>query len=846
MKNLWKFSLIALAIFSIASCDDDDEKNLEPTVPTTLSPINKATEVPKTITLNWKTSTDPEKTMVKYTLFVGSNEELADEDIEAKNLTESEYEISLKGHTTYFWKVLAQDAEGLTNESAVFSFTTDNSAPVKPTASFPEHEKVDVDQTVAFAWTAATDDDGDEIKYDLFVAETNVFVDADKKATDITLTTFEVADLKSNTQYFWKVVAKDTEGVSVESIIYNFTTQNGLPTISSGGFPENKAKDIEKVITFKWSESVDDKGAVKYNLFLSKKNTFADEDIIGKDLTTNEFTAEALEGHTEYFWKVNIVDSEGASVDSEVYSFTTINSLPSKAIAVSPANNATIDLEDITCKWTASVDADKDALKYDFYLSDSNVFTDEDVKGKDLTEVQFEVTSLKDKTQYFWKVVTKDSEGASVESDVFNFTTDYTAPVTVTITEPFQLIYEEQLYVNVAWTTSIEGLKHDVYVTANSEFAESDLKKADVEGLIFQVAGLDFESDYKVKVVAKNEAGERFSSEIYDLRTIAFKSEASGRPSHIKPANNFDGIPSEFEWSAVGKGVKYDLIVSPNSNFSAPIFEKKDMLETSVTVDLSAVAKGDVKYYWRVTARGEQGDPKTSFMSNFLKNLAINLEMGTFTDTRDSHEYKTVTFKGKTWLAENFAYLPYFADETADEKKCSVYGVPIVKPMFGGAGWVMPTIEEAKAHENFAKYGVMYSAYALESIVPDGWHVATDEEWKEIEKLSGVDENDLDYSGSSYRGETVHKFLSTSAGWTNTPAATDKFKLGIKPGGYNKVLEEIGEGRYTYFWTNSFKMNPFSGTKSYFHRIFSNKKTGVGRNTNKVSDTRMYIRLVKD
>jgi len=548
MKNLWKFSLIALAMLSIVSCEDDDAKNMEPSIPTTLSPANEAENVAKTITLNWKTSEDPEKTMVKYTLFVGTKAELTDEDIKAKDLAETEYEITLNGHTTYFWKVVAKDAEGLAAESAVFSFTTDNSAPAKSVGSFPAHEAADVAKTVAFAWSAATDEDGDAVKYDLFVAESNVFADADKKASEIAENSFEVEALKAHTQYFWKVVATDAQGVSVVSDVYSFTTVNALPTKS----------EITEVV-------------------------------------------ETLEND-----KINLL-----------------------------------------VKWTASTDADEDEVKYDLYVSADDVFEADDIVAADISETEY---TLEDASGY---------------------------------------------------------------------------------------------TNYSIKVVSK------------------------------------DGV---------------------------------DAVSTETKMHKTQMIEGE-----------------------------IYLEEGTFTDARDNHKYKTVTINGTTWMAENLAFLPFFVDPDADEKKCSVYGKPIVAAV-GQQDFVEPTIEEAKAHENYAKYGVMYSAYMVEDLAPEGWHVATDEEWMALEKLSGMSESDIDWTG--YRGSTLHKFLSKTSTWENDPAPTDELGLNIMPGGYNKVLEDAGENAYTYFWTGSSMTNMF-GTK-FWNRAFSGSRTGVNRGKTKSSTYKMYVRLVKD
>jgi len=540
-------------MLSVFSCEDSEEAiNREPSVPGILIPLDEAKDVVKDIVLRWSKSTDPEKAEVKYDVYLGTKAELTKEDIKSKAQSGTEYQATLSGHAVYFWKLVATDADGVSSETAVFTFETENSAPEKSVASFPLHEAVDVAKTVAFEWSTATDSDGDPVKYDFFLSETSTFATAE--ATDLTSNTFEKADLKAHTQYFWKVVAKDAEGVAVESDIYSFTTMNSLPT----------------------------------------------QAIIEADVV------ETLEEE-----KINFL-----------------------------------------VKWSASTDADGDAVVYDVYISGDETFEDNDKVASDITETEY--------------------------------------------------------------------------------------KKMNAAGF----------TNYSIKVVAK------------------------------------DGIAS---------------------------------------ID------SEVKMH------------KTQ-----MKAGVIYLEEGTFTDSRDNHEYKTVTINGTTWMAENLAYLPYFINDTEDGKKCSVYGKPIVAG-FGQSDFVMPTIEEAKAHNNFAKYGVMYSAYMLEDIAPDGWHVATDEEWMELERLSGMEENDIDWT--SYRGSTMHKFLGTESTWaegkmTLDPAPSDDFKLNIKPGGYNKTLEDAGLESYTYFWTSTCIENMFG--KKYWNRAFNGTKTGVNRGNTKSAAYKMYVRLVKD
>lgn len=57
---------------------------------------------------------------------------------------------------------------------------------------------------------------------------------------------------------------------------------------------------------------------------------------------------------------------------------------------------------------------------------------------------------------------------------------------------------------------------------------------------------------------------------------------------------------------------------------------------------------------------------------------------------------------------------------------------------------------------NVSSYGRLYNWFVVHdsrNIAPEGWHVATDEEWKDLEKHLGMNPSDIDYIGFRGRDE---------------------------------------------------------------------------------------------
>lgn len=121
------------------------------------------------------------------------------------------------------------------------------------------------------------------------------------------------------------------------------------------------------------------------------------------------------------------------------------------------------------------------------------------------------------------------------------------------------------------------------------------------------------------------------------------------------------------------------------------------------------------------------------------QNQDSNIEYGEFTDPRDNHTYKTVKIGDQVWLAENFAYVPYVCQP--DSFNCGIW----VYDYTGDNASVAQETPEYK------KYGALYSWNTAREVAPEGWHLPSDQEWKELEKNLGIDSSDIE--NKEWRGE---------------------------------------------------------------------------------------------
>ncbi len=228
------------------------------------------------------------------------------------------------------------------------------------------------------------------------------------------------------------------------------------------------------------------------------------------------------------------------------------------------------------------------------------------------------------------------------------------------------------------------------------------------------------------------------------------------------------------------------------------------------------------------------------FMSIFLfvachKNEnERTLETGSVTD-KDGNTYATVKIGDDWWMAENLKVTVY-RDSSAIHQ---------IAATESDSSWASQE-NGAYTFTNDTLYGLLYNYSAVmdpRGIAPSGWHIATDEEWKQLEKEIGMSEDQSNKLG--WRGTNEAEKLAPlySKGWPEGSElfGLDEYKFMALPGGcrlFNGILNT--QNNTAFWWTQSSE----NSDEAWYRYMDSNQDRIFRQHTYKGYG--MSIRCVKD
>ena len=195
-------------------------------------------------------------------------------------------------------------------------------------------------------------------------------------------------------------------------------------------------------------------------------------------------------------------------------------------------------------------------------------------------------------------------------------------------------------------------------------------------------------------------------------------------------------------------------------------------------------------------------------------------EQGMVVYDLDSNLYHVVQLGNQYWLKENLRTTQYsdttriptgLSSEEWSKTKEGAYAVYDDKPV------------------NRARYGLLYNGYAVASgkLCPEGWHVATDADWRELEKFLGIPGQELERTGE--RGDIAPK-MKTTHDWNPSAFTGDNSSgLSILPAGARLDNGEYSTlNQYGNFWTSTVYDDRYGLLYLWNHHVHYNTNA-VGR-----------------
>jgi hypothetical protein len=245
---------------------------------------------------------------------------------------------SLQGNTEYYWRVSGINAFGSGPWSEIRSFRTVVTAPTEaPFLATPASFATGVAMPVALTWGAVPG----AATYRVQVSTTPDFAALVFENTGVAATSVTATGLGGNSDYYWRVAARNTAGTGPNSSIWKFTTgalpPPEMPTLTA---PVAFETGVIQGRVMSWTDAA---LATSYRVQVSLSTGFAANVLDDSTMTTARRTlAGTLQPLTVYYWRVRAKNAAGVSAWTAPWSFTTAAQLPN-AVLEGPSLSRVLD-----------------------------------------------------------------------------------------------------------------------------------------------------------------------------------------------------------------------------------------------------------------------------------------------------------------------------------------------------------------------------------------------------------------------------------------------------------------------------------------------------------------------
>ena len=283
--------------------------------PTLTSPLGAAVNISLSPTLNWGAINGATSFRVQVSTSNTFNNTVFDNN----NIASTSVSISgLNTLTTYYWRVRAQNSQGMSNWSDTFSFFTVPPIPGIPSFASPADNATNLMSSLNLIWNSSSNAASYTVQLALDPNFNSIV------STNNTLSSsFVVSSLFFNTSYYWRVSATNFTGTSNWSASRTFRTKMPPPLPPALLSPANNSSNVLISYLFQWNRGSFGAGVNSFKFQLSTSSNFSSNVQQTAGLTDTTKLVIGLFSVTQYYWRVKSYTATDSSDWSPIFAFTT-------------------------------------------------------------------------------------------------------------------------------------------------------------------------------------------------------------------------------------------------------------------------------------------------------------------------------------------------------------------------------------------------------------------------------------------------------------------------------------------------------------------------------------------
>jgi formylglycine-generating enzyme required for sulfatase activity/N-acetylneuraminic acid mutarotase len=306
-----------------------------PAVPTLVSPVNGAPGQPQILTLVWS----PVGGDSTYRVQLSTDSTFTTLFVDDSTLTAANRAVgTLAPGATYYWRVRAKNASGVSAWTSPWSFTTSKAPLPSPVLNSPANGATNLNPVrLQLIWLAVTN----ATSYRIEVSSDSTFKTVAVEDSTLASPSKTLDSLSRGVKYYWRVRAKNPAGVSVWASPWNFTTvPPPIPSVPSLVSPASGSANQSRRPTLVWSSV---SGATSFQVQVSSTPVFTAIVAVDSSLTDTSKTLDSLlSGGATYFWRVRAKNAAGVSAWTGAWGFTTTTAVASAWVTKTPMPTAII------------------------------------------------------------------------------------------------------------------------------------------------------------------------------------------------------------------------------------------------------------------------------------------------------------------------------------------------------------------------------------------------------------------------------------------------------------------------------------------------------------------------